>query len=110
MELTLNRSEYKQSEIEDHRFLIMNGGKNLLTVEDASIFMLWAVDGSHKIKAMYNGVIDDSVIYAMLRTFGRDFPDVVREAAIRYLADCIFSPDEAKDAGSNADLKGGDGK
>lgn len=89
MELKLNGNGYEKVGIDDRRFDIVNSGKNQLTVEDATVFLSWAVDGD-KIKAMLHGEISEHVFYAMLRTFGKDFPDMVRQAVVRYIAGCIF--------------------
>lgn len=88
-----SKQGYQTREVVDSRFEIVNGGKNQLTVEDATAFLLWAVDGD-KIKAMLHGEINEQVFYAMLRTFGKDFPDMVRQAVVRYIAGCLFPPKE----------------
>lgn len=112
---------YQKRDIADSRFDIVNSGVCQLTVEDATAFVLWAVDGD-KIKAMLHGQISEKVFYAMLRTFGRDFPDMVRQAVVRYIAGCIFpagAPAAEKAKAEEADddlfsgvpsLKGGDGE
>jgi len=112
---------YENRDVVDSRFEIVNSGKSQLTIEDAAVFLLWAVDGD-KIKAMLHGEISERAIYAMLRTFGKDFPELVRGAAVRYIAECIFPSGEpttgvVKNDASMADrfagvpsLKGGDGE
>lgn len=112
---------YEKRDIVDSRFEIVNSGKNQMTIEDAAVFLLWAVDGD-KIKAMLHGEISEQVFYAMLRTFGKDFPDMVRDATVHYVAECLFS--SGKPVTDNAaieigladklatvpSLKGGDGE
>ncbi len=82
---------YEKMDVANSRFEIMNSGKSQLTIEDATVFLSWAVDGD-KIKAMLHGEISEQVFYAMLRTFGKDFPDMVRQAVVRYIAGCIYPP------------------
>lgn len=121
MELKLNGKGYKEVGIDNRRFDIVNSGKNQLTVEDATVFLSWAVDGD-KIKAMLHGEISEQVFCAMLRTFAKDFPDMVRGAVVSYLTGCLFSSgmpmtDHAAIESGLADklatvpdLKGGDGE
>lgn len=94
MGLHLNGNGYKKVEIEDRRFDVMNSGKSQLTVEDATAILLWAVDGD-KIKAMLHGEINEQVFCAMLRTFGKDFPDMLWRAVELYVAWCFSQSGDA---------------
>ena len=123
MELKLGKGVYEKRDIADRRFEIENSGTAQLTIEEATVLLLWAVDGD-KIKVMLHGSINENVIYAMLCTFGKNYPDMVRQATIRYLAECmcIFpSGESVAEKAETADpvsdrfsqvpsLKGGDGE